>query len=101
MERPRLLDLLTGGRVQQKPQHSASGPLRPRVVAMLPGVPITLWSAGRLPTMHPTSTVQHRSVLTRLPGSPRMGSAPLALVHGQVLHGLVPPNFAHSPRLHG
>jgi hypothetical protein len=50
---------------------------------MLPGIAVASLSAGRLPTMHPALTVLHRSVAARRPGSPRMGSAALALVHGR------------------
>jgi hypothetical protein len=58
---------------------------------MLQGVTIALWGARRLSTVHPAPTVLHRSVPAWLPGPPRMCSASLALVHGQLtLHGVDP-----------
>jgi hypothetical protein len=65
---------------------------------MSPGIAIAPWRSGRLSTMHPTSTVPHRSVAARFPCSPRVGSASGTLVHGQFVHGLVPLISAQHPR---
>ena len=52
---------------------------------MLPRVPVSLWSASRLTSVHPAPTVLPRAVPTRLPAPPRVGSASRAVRPGRGL----------------